>query len=105
MQDANEALASVWARTRIKDYSQQMAGTEGESRTDLEQKIESLAVEFRLVSSQTSFVAVDESRIVGDGNPIRILLNLHSSHNVSYPFHFQHVSNPNWSRNCINWPM
>jgi hypothetical protein len=24
-------------------------------------------------------------------NPIEILLNLHSSHNVSYPFHFQHT--------------
>lgn len=29
-------------------------------------------------------------------NPIRVLLNLHSSHNVAFPFHFQHVSNPNW---------
>jgi hypothetical protein len=35
-------------------------------------------------------------------NPIRILLNLHSSHNVSYPFHFQHVSNSNWSPGCTN---
>lgn len=29
-------------------------------------------------------------------NPIRVLLNLHSSHGVAFPFHFQHVSNPNW---------
>lgn len=29
-------------------------------------------------------------------NPIRVLLNLHSSHGVDYPFHFQHVANPNW---------
>lgn len=29
-------------------------------------------------------------------NPIRVLLNLHSSHGVSYPFHFQHVANPNF---------
>ncbi len=26
-------------------------------------------------------------------HPIEVLLNLHSSHNVAYPFHFQHVSN------------
>lgn len=26
-------------------------------------------------------------------NPIELLLNLHSSHDVSYPFHFQHVAN------------
>lgn len=35
-------------------------------------------------------------------NPIRILLNLHSSHNVSFPFHFQHVSNSSWSPGCTN---
>ncbi len=28
--------------------------------------------------------------------PIEVLLNLHSSHNVSYPFHFRHVSNPSF---------
>ncbi len=29
-------------------------------------------------------------------NPIRVLLNLHSSHNVAFPFHFEHTANPNW---------
>ncbi len=35
-------------------------------------------------------------------NPIRVLLNMHSSHNVNYPFHFQHVSNPNWNATTNN---
>jgi hypothetical protein len=35
-------------------------------------------------------------------NPIRVLLNLHSTHNVGYPFHFQHVSNPNWNATTNN---
>jgi Zinc carboxypeptidase len=35
-------------------------------------------------------------------NPIRVLLNLHSTHNVAYPFHFQHVSNPNWNPTTNN---
>lgn len=30
------------------------------------------------------------------GNPISVLLNLHSAHNVSFPFHFQHVANNSW---------
>ncbi|MBK8098024.1 MAG: hypothetical protein IPK26_13005 [Planctomycetes bacterium] len=30
-------------------------------------------------------------------NPITVLLNLHSSHNVAYPFHFQHTANANWN--------
>lgn len=29
-------------------------------------------------------------------NPIRVLLNLHSSHNVPFPFHFRHTANPSW---------
>ena len=28
--------------------------------------------------------------------PIDVLLNLHSSHNVSWPFHFEHVANPSF---------
>jgi len=35
-------------------------------------------------------------------NPIRVLLNLHSTHNVSFPFHFQHVSNAGWSPGCTS---
>lgn len=29
-------------------------------------------------------------------NPISVLLNLHATHNVSFPFHFQHVANASW---------
>jgi hypothetical protein len=35
-------------------------------------------------------------------NPIRVLLNLHSSHNVAYPFHFQHVANASWNPTTNN---
>lgn len=35
-------------------------------------------------------------------HPIRILLNLHSTHNVAFPFHFQHVGNANWSPGCTS---
>ncbi len=35
-------------------------------------------------------------------NPIRVLLNLHSSHGVSYPFHFQHVANASWNPTTNN---
>ncbi len=30
-------------------------------------------------------------------NPIQVLLNLHSSHGVSYPFHFQHAANASFN--------
>jgi len=29
--------------------------------------------------------------------PIDVVLNMHSSHNVAYPFHFKHFANSNWS--------
>lgn len=35
-------------------------------------------------------------------NPIRVLLNLHASHGVNYPFHFQHTANPNWNPTTNN---
>lgn len=34
---------------------------------------------------------------VPGSNPIELLLNLHSSHNVSFPFHFQHTANASWT--------
>ncbi len=30
-------------------------------------------------------------------NPIVVLLNMHSSHGVNYPFHFQHTANASWN--------
>lgn len=35
-------------------------------------------------------------------NPIRVLLNLHASHGVGAPFHFQHVANANWNPTTNN---
>ena len=35
-------------------------------------------------------------------NPIRVLLNLHSTHNIAFPFHFQHLSNPSWAPGCTS---
>lgn len=60
-------------------------------------------------SSQPEIVAM-RTRIEGfmgtpaapGSNPIEVLLNLHSTHNVAYPFHFRHTSNPNWNPNGNN---
>lgn len=35
-------------------------------------------------------------------NPIVLLLNLHSSHDVAYPFHFQHTANASWNPTTNN---
>ena len=32
----------------------------------------------------------------GAAHPIALLLNLHSSHGMTWPFHYQHAANPSW---------
>lgn len=61
----HEALGPIWARTRIHELM-------GQKEPPVKQ-ITDLAVDFRLMSKYTAFVAVDESRVVGDGRPLRIL--------------------------------
>lgn len=66
-------LESVWARARIHRLSGELLGATGDAAWRLRGEIRSLALEFGLVSDETSFVAVDESRSIGDGRPVRIL--------------------------------
>ncbi len=67
------ALAPIWARWRIEERMAEWQAASAERRGALEREIVELATEFRLVSRFTSFVAVDESRVVGDGTPLRVL--------------------------------
>ena len=80
----NEALASVWARTRIADLARAAVGRTGSERLQLDTAVRDLAVDFRLASAQTSFVAVDESRVFGDGRPLRVMVPVALAQGVSY---------------------
>ncbi|MBZ0137283.1 MAG: VWA domain-containing protein [Planctomycetes bacterium] len=64
----NPAIATLWARQKIADLSNQGVGDESR----FEQEITNVALDFNLMSRYTSFVAVDESRIVGDGRPMTV---------------------------------
>jgi Ca-activated chloride channel family protein len=75
------ALPLVWARRRIARLQGEQVGS---SDATLEEQITQLALEFHLASKYTSFVAVDESRVVGDGQPIRVLQPLELPEGVSY---------------------
>jgi len=83
-ESANGALAPTWARAKIHDLSAQMVSAGGETRDELERRITDLAVQYHLVSQYTAFVAVDESRIVGDGHPLRVMQPLELPEGVSY---------------------
>ncbi len=82
--EAHAALAPIWARRRIAELSKEMLTAEQSRGEELKRAITDLAVEFRLVSQYTAFVAVDESRVVGDGRPLRILQPVEMPEGVSY---------------------
>lgn len=66
-------LGSVWARQRVHDLSREMLGAAAERRAEIEAEITRLGVRHRLLTPCTAFVAVDLSRITGDGRPARVV--------------------------------
>ncbi len=65
-------LAPVWARQRIADLAVQMLSADAARAAELKKSITELAIEYRLASPFTSFVAVDESEAHGNGTPKRV---------------------------------
>lgn len=81
---ANPALAPTWARHRIHDLSAALLTADAGERSTIEQRITDVAMHFHLVSPYTAFVAVDESRIVGNGRPVRVMQPVELPEGVSY---------------------
>ncbi len=63
----NEGLASLWARARIRDLMSQMYRKQD---PEIVEQITDLALEFRLMSQYTSFVAVEE-KVINEGGKVR----------------------------------
>ena len=80
----NAALAPIWARWRIEELSKELLTADEARQAVLKQQVTDLAVEYRLVSQYTAFVAVDESRVVGDGTPLRVVQPVELPEGVSY---------------------
>jgi Ca-activated chloride channel family protein len=70
----HDVLSSLWARRRIDDLmSHDYAGAQnGSMKTDLQESITNLGLEFRLMTQFTSFVAVEEMIVTDGGVPRRI---------------------------------
>jgi Ca-activated chloride channel family protein len=83
-EEHNSALAPVWARNRIEELSEQLLSAETDQKTELFGKITEVALSYNLVSQYTSFVAVDESRIVSNGRPMKVLQPVEIPKNVNY---------------------
>ncbi|MDD2806614.1 MAG: VIT domain-containing protein [Elusimicrobiales bacterium] len=66
---ANAALGPLWARSRITELSRAMYGRQD---AGLKEKITGLALEHKLVSEYTSFVAVDQSTAAPGQAPLLV---------------------------------
>jgi Ca-activated chloride channel family protein len=65
----NAAMGPLWARARITELTRAMYGKED---ADVKEKIIRLALEHRLVTEYTSFVAVDESTASAGQTPLLV---------------------------------
>lgn len=83
-EEQNSALAPVWARNRIEELSEQLLTADETKQSEFVQKITEVALSYNLVSQYTSFVAVDESRIVSNGRPLKVLQPVEIPKNVNY---------------------
>ena len=77
----NEGLASLWARTRIKELMSQMHRGE---KPEIVERITNLALEFRLMSAYTSFVAVEEKVVTEGGKTRTVQVPVPMPESVSY---------------------
>ncbi len=64
----HEVLAKVWARNKIEDLMQQ---TYYQGSPEVEDAVTQIALEYRLMSQYTSFVAVDETTLRNTTEPAR----------------------------------
>ena len=67
---ANDSLASLWARKRIDQLSNEALNSPG--AVALNKQITDLGLEFGLMTQFTSFVAVEEKIVNQNGQPVRV---------------------------------
>jgi Ca-activated chloride channel family protein len=68
---ANDVLSTLWARKRI-DQLTMRRGTESANAEKISVEITQLGLEFRLMTENTSFVAVEEKVVNQNGKPVKI---------------------------------
>jgi Ca-activated chloride channel homolog len=74
-ENRNDALASLWARSKIDDLSSARTKAADEvSGSEIDTQITDLALKFGLMSRFTSFVAVEERIVNHNGTPERVLV-------------------------------
>jgi len=82
LQPANAAMGPLWARSRISDLERlNLSGENADNR----EKIIELALQHKLVTRFTSFVAVDETIVPNDGkNPLQVAVEAELPEGTQY---------------------
>jgi Ca-activated chloride channel family protein len=70
LEKANESLETLWARARIDELEKALWFGQDQQVTD---DITALGIDYRIVTAYTSFVAVDRTKKVGDGDPTTVV--------------------------------
>lgn len=70
-EEANDVLATLWARRRVDELSMQ-ALKGGPNAEAANKQIEGLGLEYRILTSFTSFVAVEEQIVNQNGTPTKV---------------------------------
>ncbi len=81
-----DALASLWARSRIAELMMQdyAALQRGQFPDELKRQVLELGLTYRLMTQFTSFVAVEELTVTSGGEPVKVTVPVELPQGVSY---------------------
>ncbi len=72
-QPANDALATLWARTRVDELSSERLRQANPAKSaEYDKEIEHLGLEYRMLTDFTSFVAVEDRVVNQNGKPVTV---------------------------------
>lgn len=86
VQGDNDCLAPIWARSKIDDLMTMdwMGAQSGNAQPDVKEAIVDVALDYRLMTQYTSFVAVEKKVITSGGKPRTIAVPVDMPEGVSY---------------------
>jgi Ca-activated chloride channel homolog len=71
--EANDVLATLWARTRIDELTgSRLKITDAARGSEIDKRVEQLGLEFGLMTSFTSFVATEDRVVNQEGKPVTV---------------------------------
>lgn len=79
---SNPAIAALWARRKVDELSARILTDPGYEA--LVQEITDLGVRHNLITKYTAFLAVDESRVNSDGQPLRVMVPCEMPEDVAF---------------------